>query len=141
MRWWDENVSANHGGNRKSIQEFRTEFLKTSDAEKLTGISQVQVSRWRKKLKDREKYQAELLGGWIKNNSALNSFYSVLIGNKYPLALIDFSLKLTLALMRRVLRSLSAGCLSLATKLISFTLVETSKLFGCSLASNNKPLY
>lgn len=66
VRWWDENVSANHGGNRKSFQEFRTEFLKKSDAENLTGISQVQVSRWRKKLKDREKYQAELLGSIYK---------------------------------------------------------------------------
>lgn len=59
VQWWSENVSANHGGNRKS-RDLRTCSL--ADAEAATGISNQQVSRWRKRLSDPKKYRELLFG-------------------------------------------------------------------------------
>lgn len=50
VRWWDETVSLNKGGDRgNQYTEPKTqiEVFGKSDAEDLTGISQQQVSRWR----------------------------------------------------------------------------------------------
>ena len=46
---WKETVSVRHGGDRASPQ---TVGLAMPDAESMTGISNQQVSRWRKKLVD-----------------------------------------------------------------------------------------
>jgi len=59
VRWWDENVSIGWGGDRSKNSD--TVFLKRSDAESATGISQVQVSRWRKRLDDPGKYRERLI--------------------------------------------------------------------------------
>ena len=45
VRWWKETVTVRHGGDRSSPQ---IAGLAMKDAEELTGISQQQVSRWRK---------------------------------------------------------------------------------------------
>lgn len=60
VRWWGEKVSKGHGGNR---QEPRSAHLmSTTDAETQTGITHQQVSKWRNRLKDPEKYRAMLFG-------------------------------------------------------------------------------
>ena len=53
--WWDGVVSVRLS-NRKANRDRRS--LSKDDAEKTTGISQQQVSRWRRCLADREKYRA-----------------------------------------------------------------------------------
>ncbi len=61
VRWWAETVGKNHGGDRKSDDaKSKTQIavFDKADAEALTGISQQQVSRWRKRLADPEKYEA-----------------------------------------------------------------------------------
>ena len=62
--WWDVKVSPNRGGDRKSEnQKLRSEFLiPLSEAEKQTEISQQQVSRWRTRLVDRDRYRDMLFG-------------------------------------------------------------------------------
>ena len=60
MRWWKETVSVRHGENRYSIDNADLRSLSKADAEELTRITQQQVSRWRKKLVDASKYEAEL---------------------------------------------------------------------------------
>jgi hypothetical protein len=60
VRWWDEGVGVRHGLNHHSIDNADPGSLSKSDAEDLTGISQQQVSRWRKRLKDAKKYETEL---------------------------------------------------------------------------------
>ncbi len=52
VQWRRDRVSVNHCGNRRGDQEPRSEFLKREDAESLTGITQQQVSKWAKRLKD-----------------------------------------------------------------------------------------
>ena len=63
VRWWKETVTPNKGGDRgNQYVEAKTQndVFGKSDAESLTGITQQQVSRWRKKLVDASKYEAEL---------------------------------------------------------------------------------
>lgn len=54
-QWWGACVRGK--GQKRNNHDLRY-FV--SDAEKLTGIKQQQVSRWHKKLKDPEKYKADL---------------------------------------------------------------------------------
>ena len=61
VRWWDENVTPNKGGDRHR-GEKRGSALFVSEAQELTGITQQQVSKWRRRLKDPEKYRAMLYG-------------------------------------------------------------------------------
>lgn len=62
VEWWGDNVTPNKGGDRKSEnQKPRSAFL-VEQAEKLTGLTQQQVSRWRKKLADEQSYRAKLYG-------------------------------------------------------------------------------
>lgn len=61
VRWWAETVGVRHGLNRHSVENADRGSLEKDDAEALTGISQQQVSRWRKKLQKREEYRAALL--------------------------------------------------------------------------------
>ena len=60
VRWWKETVSVRHGLNRHSVEISELQSLEKEKAESLTGITAVQVSRWRKKLVDASKYEAEL---------------------------------------------------------------------------------
>ena len=60
VRWWKETVSVRHGLNRHSVEISELQSLEKEKAESLTGITAVQVSRWRKKLVDATKYEAEL---------------------------------------------------------------------------------
>ena len=57
VRWWDENVRRR--GEKSNSTEQRYLVV---DAEDLTGISHQQVSKWRRRLKDPEKYKAMLYG-------------------------------------------------------------------------------
>jgi hypothetical protein len=59
VTWWDDNVGVNHGGDRSKVTDTVT-LLDADRAHDLTGIGKMQVSRWRKKLKDPEKYRDAL---------------------------------------------------------------------------------
>lgn len=61
VRWWDDNLTPNRGGDRVSDQKRSTALLVTH-VEQETGISQQKVSRWRKRLKNIEAYRAKLYG-------------------------------------------------------------------------------
>ena len=55
IEWWKQNVSKGHGGDRSKISD-RKSWLSAEKALTLTGISPVQVSRWRTFLQDTKKY-------------------------------------------------------------------------------------
>ena len=57
VRWWQETVTPNRAPDKK-----RRAALSKEDAEKQTGIMQQQVSKWLRRLKEPEKYQAMLFG-------------------------------------------------------------------------------
>ena len=61
VAWWDANVGKNHGGDRSKSAGRGT--CSMADAEAQTGISNQQVSRWRKatEAKNRDKYVAQLV--------------------------------------------------------------------------------
>ncbi|MFO1353028.1 MAG: hypothetical protein U1F68_21070 [Gammaproteobacteria bacterium] len=61
VRWWDENVGVRlHSDSR--VNADRRSPLSKADAKDLTGISQQQVSKWRKRLKKPEQYRVQLYG-------------------------------------------------------------------------------
>lgn len=65
VEWWEGNVGKNWGGNRSKVANVKP--CSSEDAETLTGISKVQVSRWRKRLSDRDAYRTYLFGhAWRK---------------------------------------------------------------------------
>lgn len=66
VEWWNNTVSARHGLNRHNIDNSDLNCLSKNEAEKLSNVSQVQVSRWRKKLSDVDKYRAQILGAAYK---------------------------------------------------------------------------
>src|SRR5690606_8952114 len=51
VRWWDEGVGVRQHANSEDNADRRSPLSK-SDAEQITGITQQQVSRWRKRIKD-----------------------------------------------------------------------------------------
>lgn len=57
VRWWKDNIGKNWGGDR---QVSGTAYLNIEKAEKLTGITQPQVSKWGARLKEPEKYRTLL---------------------------------------------------------------------------------
>ena len=61
VRWWTEKVTPNKGGDRRR-GEKRGSALFVSEAEDLTSITQQQVSKWRRRLKEPEKYRDMLFG-------------------------------------------------------------------------------
>jgi hypothetical protein len=61
VTWWSKNVSANQGA-RTDISVDKRKGLGMSEAEKATGISNQQVSKWAKRLTEPEKYRAKLYG-------------------------------------------------------------------------------
>lgn len=58
VRWWRENVR--RAGKPSIISD--TEIITYAQAEEMTGITGVQVSRWAKQLNDAQKYKAQLCG-------------------------------------------------------------------------------
>ena len=54
VRWWDEGVKSRGNPEKKGsdLKNSERRSLTLADAESLTGISQQQVSRWRKRIKD-----------------------------------------------------------------------------------------
>ena len=76
VRWWKETVSVRHGENRYSIDNADLRSLSKADAEELTRITQQQVSRWRKKLVDASKYEAELFEASLQPATQIYLLYS-----------------------------------------------------------------
>ncbi len=64
VRWWEETVTPNKGGDRKSKNQIprSADLISMPKAEDLTAIRNQQVSKWRRRLQQREKYQAMLFG-------------------------------------------------------------------------------
>jgi hypothetical protein len=54
--WWNENVGAGYGGDRSKVTD-RVTLTSRENAEAFTGITRMQVSRWRKHLADKPKYR------------------------------------------------------------------------------------
>lgn len=61
VQWWRDHVGVRHAAGSKKNADLRSSFS-TDQAEELTGITQQQVSKWRKRLADRAKYAAALFG-------------------------------------------------------------------------------
>jgi hypothetical protein len=59
VRWWDENVSVRYSKNQHVV--ISDSEMTKDRAESATGISAVQVSRWRKHLRDPQKYRDQLI--------------------------------------------------------------------------------
>lgn len=59
--WWRDHVSVRHGLNRHNQENASGSSLSVDAAEEATGIAQQQVSRWRKRLKDRDAYRQSLI--------------------------------------------------------------------------------
>lgn len=57
VNWWDRNVTPNRMPDRNNRP-----VISTRDAEKLTGVTPMQVCRWRTRLADPEKYRLFLYG-------------------------------------------------------------------------------
>lgn len=62
VRWWAEKVSVRHGAGRGNKKSAVRGTFSMADAEKFTGISNQQVSKWRKRLKEPDKYREMLYG-------------------------------------------------------------------------------
>jgi phage N-6-adenine-methyltransferase len=60
VEWWGENVSVRQSPGRGGLSNA-DDALNKDRAESATGISQQQVSRWRKHLKDPAKYREKLI--------------------------------------------------------------------------------
>ena len=74
VRWWDENVRRPGGQLNNSDRNYSVD-----EATKLTGITQQQVSKWRRRLQDPEAYRAMLFGvayakamAKVNNTTAVN---------------------------------------------------------------------
>ena len=58
--WWREHVSVRHGLNRHSIENADRGSLPRQDAETKTGLTQQQISRWKKDLQNPQKYKEKI---------------------------------------------------------------------------------
>lgn len=70
VRWWKETVRAAETAGRHKVANADRGLLPMGAAEKRTGISQQQVSRWRNSLKDEAKYRDVLFGPSYKKAMA-----------------------------------------------------------------------
>jgi hypothetical protein len=59
--WWNEKVGVRHGAGRGNKNNSERNSFSRADAEKLTGILQPQVSRWRKRLEYPDRYRDRIL--------------------------------------------------------------------------------
>ncbi len=62
VRWWDETVGIRHGAGRGNKNNADPRSFSKDEAEDLTDITQQQVSKWRRRLKEPEKYMEMLFG-------------------------------------------------------------------------------
>jgi hypothetical protein len=62
VEWWRTSVTPRKNLNRYSQDNSALNCLSMAKAERLTEITQVQVSRWKKRLKDIPQYRAFLYG-------------------------------------------------------------------------------
>jgi len=62
VKWWEEKVTVRHGAGRGNKKSADHGTFSMGDAEELTGISNQQVSNWRRRLKEPDKYRAMLYG-------------------------------------------------------------------------------
>ena len=58
--WWDENVW--RPGEDRKIHSGRPGRIKGAEAIDLTGITESQVSKWRRRLQEPEKFRSMLFG-------------------------------------------------------------------------------
>jgi ParB family chromosome partitioning protein len=71
VQWWKDNV---RGDGRPSKTAAGPGRFGVTQAEELTGITSQQVSKWKKRLSDREKYRATLYGvAWKKAMAELDN--------------------------------------------------------------------
>jgi phage N-6-adenine-methyltransferase len=61
VHWWDATVGTRHGLNRHNVENAVLGSLSKADAEARTGVTQQQVSRWRKSLGDPVRYCARII--------------------------------------------------------------------------------
>ena len=66
VRWWKENVRRKGGPMDTSDNSERNYRYSVEEAERLTGFTQVQISRIGKRLKDRNAFRLELFGAAYK---------------------------------------------------------------------------
>jgi ParB family chromosome partitioning protein len=62
VAWWALNIAVQRGGDRRSKSSATIGALGFKEAEASTGISHQQVSKWRRRLKEPDKYEAMLYG-------------------------------------------------------------------------------
>jgi hypothetical protein len=69
VTWWDKAVSPGHGGDRSKISVRKS--WSVDEAAMRTGVTAVQVSRWRTRLKAGEKYrEQQILAAYRKAHLA-----------------------------------------------------------------------
>jgi phage N-6-adenine-methyltransferase len=61
VRWWDECIGVRHGAGRGNKKNAERGSFSAPNGSAQTGITQQQVSRWRKSLKDVAKYRERLI--------------------------------------------------------------------------------
>lgn len=61
VQWWDKNV-LRKGGTFETNTNSAERRYSTTDAEAISGVSHQQVSKWRRRLQEPEKYRAMLYG-------------------------------------------------------------------------------
>lgn len=62
VAWWEKTVSVSHGAGRGNKKNADRGSFSAAEAEESTGISQQQVSKWRKKLSNPDAYRDKLYG-------------------------------------------------------------------------------
>ena len=66
VAWWNEAVGVRHGSGRNKKNADLRSLISSEQAETDTGISQQEVSRWRKKLSNKKAYQEAIFSGGHK---------------------------------------------------------------------------
>ena len=73
VQWWEGAVSVSHGAGRGNKKSAGRGAFSMERAEALSKIKHQQVSRWRKRLADEEKYSADLYGATYRRAMAAES--------------------------------------------------------------------
>ena len=89
VNWWARHVTIHHGAGRGNKKMTDPSSFSADSVKRITGIGPERVSRWKKKLRDRDKYRAQLFGAayykaWngagvhVSHNSGENEWYTPL---------------------------------------------------------------